>query len=80
MISGKAKKVDMETAYGLHYPGEVLERHRRTSDLDKADIPCPRGLPWQDDAFTGDLYVQWNSKGSVLEKDETRFLERKTCF
>ena len=45
--------------------------HWRTSDLDKADIPCPRTCPGKDDAFTGDLYVQWNSKGSVLEKDET---------
>ena len=36
--------------------------HWRTSDLDKADIPCPRTCPGKDDAFTGDLYVQWNSK------------------
>lgn len=45
--------------------------HWRTSYLDKADIPCPRTCLGEDDAFTGDLYVQWNSKESVLEKDET---------
>ena len=72
-------KVDMETAYGLHYPGEVLE-HRRTSDLDKADIPYPRTCPGKDDAFAGDLYVQWNSKGSVLEKDETDSWRERPVF
>lgn len=45
--------------------------HWRTSYLDKADIPCPRTCLGEDDAFTGDLYVQWNSKESVLEEDET---------
>jgi len=45
--------------------------HWRTSYLDKADIQCPRTCLGEDDAFTGDLYVQWNSKESVLEKDET---------
>ena len=43
-------KVDMETAYGLHY------------------------------AFTGDLYVQWGTKGSVLEKDETDSWRERPVF
>ena len=54
--------------------------HRRTSDLDKADIPCPRTCPGKDDAFTGDLYVQWNSKEPVLEKDETDSWRERPVF
>ena len=54
--------------------------HWRTSDLDKADIPCPRTCPGKDDAFTGDLYVQWGTKGSVLEKDETDSWRERPVF
>ena len=39
--------------------------------MTKRTYPCPRTCLGEDDAFTGDLYVQWNSKESVLEKDET---------
>ena len=65
-------KVDMETAYGLHYPGEVLERIGEHLTLTKQiyralGLALARMMP----LFTGDLYVQWNSKESVLEKDET---------
>ena len=64
-------KVDMETAYGLHYPGEVLERIG-----EHLTLTCPG----KDDAFAGDLYVQWNSKGSVLEKDKTDSWRERPVF
>lgn len=44
------------------------------------DIPCPRTCPGKDDAFTGDLYVQWGTKGSVLEKDETDSWRERPVF
>ena len=72
-------KVDMETAYGLHYPGEVLERIGEHLTLTKQTYRAS-DLPGKDDAFTGDLYVQWGTKGSVLEKDETDSWREKTCF
>ena len=65
-------KVDMETAYGLHYPGEVLERIGEHLTLTKKTY---RAL-----GLTGDLYVQWNSKGSVLEKDETDSWRERPVF
>ena len=43
-------------------------------------IPCPRTCPGKDDAFTGDLYVQWGTKGSVLEKDETDSWRERPVF
>lgn len=73
-------KVDMENRLWTALSGRSPGAHRRTSDLDKADIPCPRTCPGKDDAFAGDLYVQWNSKGSVLEKDETDSWRERPVF
>ena len=67
-------KVDMETAYGLHYPGEVLERIGEHLTLTKQTYRA-LGL-----AITGDLYVQWGTKGSVLEKDETDSWRERPVF
>ena len=74
-------KVDMETAYGLHYPGEVLERIGEHLTWTKRTyralgLALARMMP----LFTGDLYVQWNSKESVLEKDETDSWRERPVF
>lgn len=74
-------KVDMENAYGLHYPGEVLERIGEHLTLTKRTyralgLALARMMP----LFTGDLYVQWNSKESVLEKDETDSWRERPVF
>ena len=73
-------KVDMENRLWTALSGRSPGAHRRTSNLDKADIPCPRTCPGKDDAFAGDLHVQWNSKGSVLEKDETDSWRERPVF
>ena len=72
-------KVDMETAYGLHYPGEVLERIGEHLTLTKQTyralgLALARMMPLQD------LYVQWGTKGSVLEKDETDSWRERPVF
>ena len=74
-------KVDMETANGLHYPGEVLERIGEDLTWTKRTyralgLALARMMP----LFTGDLYVQWNSKESVLEKDETDSWRERPVF
>lgn len=45
-------------------------------DLSQYKTDCPG----KDDAFAGDLYVQWNSKGSVLEKDKTDSWRERPVF